>query len=263
LNIITITSDYGAGSHYIGALKGAIYNKVAGAVIVDISHQTDQYNVMQAAFVLSGVYKNFPVGTWHLIAVDTSIYLHKQILVVEVDGHFFIGADNSIFSLIFKELPKKVYKIIGLEEKVNEIFPEKNIFPEIIAHFFKRGDLKGIAEPGQIKRIFQNIDTFVENNFLKGRVMMVDSYQNAITNISRTDFEKFTGNSPFKIMYWRKNFIDKISPNYYQGKEGTELAIFNENELLEICMHRAKGAQLLGLKPGSMIMVEKFEENDK
>ena len=63
MNIITITSDYGAGSHYIGALKGAIYNRVPGAVIVDISHQTDQYNVMQAAFVIGGVYKNCPEGT--------------------------------------------------------------------------------------------------------------------------------------------------------------------------------------------------------
>lgn len=263
MNIITITSDYGAGSHYIGALKGAIYNKVAGAVIVDISHQTDQYNVMQAAFVLSGVYKNFPVGTWHLIAVDTSLYLHKQILVVEVDGHYFIGADNSIFSLIFKELPKKVYKITGLEGRINEIFPEKNIFIDVIAHFVNNGDLKGIAELGTIHRVFQSIDTFIEHNCLKGRVMMVDSYQNAITNITKEEFENFTGTTPFKILYWRKNFIDKISPNYYQGKEGTELAIFNENGLLEICMHRAKGAQLLGLKPGSMIMVEKFEEDDK
>ncbi|MFY8022372.1 MAG: SAM hydrolase/SAM-dependent halogenase family protein [Bacteroidia bacterium] len=263
MNIITITSDYGAGSHYIGALKGAIYSKVPSAVIVDVSHQTDQYNVMQAAFVIGGVYKNFPIGTWHILAIDTSLFLHKQILVVEVDGHYFIGADNSIFSLLFKELPKKVYRITGLENRVNEIFPEKNIFPEVIAHFLKRGDLKGIAEPGQINRVFQNIDTFIENNILKGRVMMVDSYQNAITNISKAEFEEFIGQARFKILYWKKNFIDKISPNYYEGKEGTELAVFNENELLEICMHRAKGAQLLGLKPGSMIMVEKFDDDDQ
>ncbi len=263
MNIITLTSDYGAGSHYIGALKGAIYSKVPNAVIVDISHETEQFNVMQAAFVLSGVYKNFPEGTWHVLAVDTSLFLHKQILVVEFDSHFFIGADNSVFSLLFKELPKKVYKITGLENRVNEIFPEKNIFPEVIAHFIKRGDLKGIAEPGIIQRILQSIDVFVEHNILKGRVMMVDSYQNAITNITKKEFESFVGNSPFKILYWKRNFIDKIAPNYYLGKAGDEIAVFNENSLLEICMNRAKGAQLLGLKPGSMIMVEKLEENDK
>ncbi|MFY8109309.1 MAG: SAM hydroxide adenosyltransferase, partial [Bacteroidia bacterium] len=67
----------------------------------------------------------------------------------------------------------------------------------------------------------------------------------------------------FKILYWKRNFIDKIAPNYYLGKAGDEIAVFNENNLLEICMNRAKGAQLLGLKPGSMIMVEKLEENDK
>ena len=198
-----------------------------------------------------------------MLAVDTSLFLDKQILVVEVDGHYFIGADNSIFSLIFKELPKKVYRIIGLENRVNEIFPEKNIFPDVIAHFFKRGDLKGIAEPGTIMRVLQNIETFVEHQFLKGRVMFIDTYQNAITNISQQVFNEFVADKPFKILYWRKNFIDHISPNYYEGKEGDEIAVFNENGLLEICMNRAKGAQLLGLKPGSMIMVEKIEEDDK
>lgn len=260
--MITLTSDYGAGSHYIGALKGALYSQMPEAVIVDVFHQTDSFNVMQAAFVLSEVYRNFPVGTWHIIAVDTSLFLHKQILVAEVDGHFFIAADNSIFSLLFKELPKKVYRITGLEKYVNDGFPEKSIFPGVIAHYRKRGDLKGIAEPGKIERIFQNIETITEQHILKGVVMFVDTYQNAITNITKEAFERFRGESSFKIYYWRRNFIHQISENYNQGKEGDELAVFNESGLLEICMNRAKGAQLLGLKPGSMIMIEKLEAND-
>jgi len=262
LAIITLTSDYGIGSHYIGALKGAIYSKIPGALVIDISHQTAQYNHEQLAYVLSGVYKDFPKGTWHLLAIDTSVHLHKQILVIEHDGHFFIGADNTVFNYLFEITPTKVYRLLLKPADEKELFPEKNIFIDAIAHHIKKGDLKGIAEPAQIKRTVMQHAPFFEANILRGRVIFVDTFDNAHTNISKTLFDKHIGDSPFKIHLWKRSKLDFISTSYQLFRDGDEVAVFNSNGFLEIGMSRGRGAQLMGLSANSKIFIEKLERDD-
>lgn len=260
--IITLTSDYGAGSHYIGALKGAIYTKITGAQVVDISHQTAPFNHEQLAYVLAGVYKNFPKGTWHILAIDTSIHLHKQILVIEQEGHFFIGADNTVFNYLFETMPSKIYRLLLKPSDEKELFPEKNIFIDAIAHFVKKGDLKGIAEPAQIKRTVMQHGPFFELNLLRGRVIFVDSFDNAHTNISKSLFDQYIGNNPFKIHLWKRSRLDFISSSYQLPKDGDEVAVFNSNGFLEIAMSRARGAQLMGLSANSKILIEKLQRDD-
>ncbi len=260
--IITLTSDYGIGSHYIGALKGAIYSKIPGAQVVDISHDTAKYNHEQLAYVLSGVYKDFPKGTWHLLAIDTSVHLHKQILIIEFEGQFFIGADNTVFNYLFETKPTKVYRLILKPADEKELFPEKNIFVDAIAQHVRKGDLKGIAEPAQINRSVMQHAPFFESNILRGRVIFVDTFDNAHTNINKAIFDQYIGNHPFKIHLWKRSKLDSISSSYLAMRDGDEVAVFNSNGFLEIGMSRAKGAQLMGLSDNSKIFIEKLERDD-
>ncbi|MBJ7429545.1 MAG: SAM-dependent chlorinase/fluorinase, partial [Bacteroidia bacterium] len=48
---ITLTSDYGNASHYAAAVKGNLYKSIANIQVVDVSHNIDKFNKLQAAFV--------------------------------------------------------------------------------------------------------------------------------------------------------------------------------------------------------------------
>jgi len=259
LTIVTLTSDYGEGSYYQGSLKGALLSAIPELQLVDIWHSAYPFDVSQASFMLSMVYPNFPPGTWHVLAIDTSPFSHKQVLVVEYNGHFFIGADNGQFSLLFPQMPEKVYRVLikpGLE---SHPFPEKALFVPVIAHFIKNKNLKGIAEPGHIMNLKKPVKPYVEGSLLKGMVMIIDSFNNAITNISKSEFEAFTQGKAFRLLYWRKDSLSEVSTHYHRERDGESLMLFNENGYLEIAMSRSRGAQLLGLKPGSVILIEQKE----
>lgn len=259
LAIVTLTSDYGEGSYYSGSLKGALMRAIPDVTIIDLWHSATPFDVNQASFMLSMVYSNFPVGTWHLLAIDTSPVSNKQILVVEQEGHYFIGADNGQFSLIFPQLPTKVYKVLIKPGMEFHTFPEKALFIPVIAQHLRTGQLKGIAEPGVVQNLRKPVKPYVEGNLLKGMVMLIDSFNNAVTNITKEDFETFTNGNSFRLLYWRKDSIDFVSKNYHREKDGEVLMLFNENGYLEIAMSKTRGAQLLGLKPGSMILIEQKE----
>ena len=67
--IVTLTSDFGLSSHYSAILKGALLQRVPDVQVVDISHKIRKFDVVEAAFVLRSVYREFPEGTIHMICV--------------------------------------------------------------------------------------------------------------------------------------------------------------------------------------------------
>ena len=98
--IITLTTDLGAKDNYLGSVKGAIYSQLEDVKIVDITNTITSFNIQEAAFVLRNCYKDFPKGTVHIVSVDDELSAQNEHLAIEINGHYFIGADNGLFSLL-------------------------------------------------------------------------------------------------------------------------------------------------------------------
>lgn len=255
-SVVTLISDYGYGSQYTAALKGKIATVLPTATVLDLCHHIEPFDVTGAAFFLKQVYANFPDGTWHFICVDTSFSLHKQLLVVECSNQFFVGADNGIFSLLFDELPTQVFRIQESMYQQDDLFPEKNVFPLVLQRYLDQKSFDGFAVAGSIKGIKKSLHPTIEENGINGTVLLIDGYQNAITNIRKEVFEKVRSGRNFTVFYKRKQTIKKISTHYHENGEGDELLLFNENGYLEIAMYRGKSSQLLGLRQGAGIVIE-------
>ena len=106
--VITLTTDLGLKDYYVGSIKGAILKDIPSAHIIDISHDIPSFDISVASFCLKNVYKDFPDGSIHIIGVAPSADENTLHLVIEKDGHFFIGADNGIFGgLTNKKILKK------------------------------------------------------------------------------------------------------------------------------------------------------------
>jgi len=260
-SVITIISDYGLGSPYAASLIGTGLKILPQTKLIEISHQINPFDLVQAAFLLKSVYRNFPEGTCHLIGIDTSLSLHKKVIWVTQNKHHFIAADNGIFSLLFDEPIQEVYEVKSEWIPKHDLFPEKNVYLPLIADFFDKGTVQNFAVATKLGKELQSMSAVFDGNALGGAVMYVDAYQNAITNIHRSVFDTAAKNRPFRLYYWSKHFIDKISHHFDDLEAGEDLLIFNENGYLLIAMNRGKGAQLLGLKPGSKIVIN-FEDPD-
>ena len=53
VKIITLTSDFGLKDPYVAEMKAAILGICPHAVIVDVTHMIDKFNMRMAAFVLA------------------------------------------------------------------------------------------------------------------------------------------------------------------------------------------------------------------
>ena len=128
MSIITLITDFGNKDHFVAKIKGDIYSNYNEAKIVDVSNNVSPFNIMEAAYILENSYKSFPEKTVHIIDVDSEKTAEKKHIIVYLDNHFFISADNGILSILSQNInPEKIYEINIDEEKQASILKANDL----------------------------------------------------------------------------------------------------------------------------------------
>lgn len=251
--IITLTTDFGLKDHYVSAIKGAILSQFPSAAIVDISHNIEKYNLLEASYILKESYPNFPAGTIHIIGINTELAISGGYILVKQYDHYFIGADNGIFSLLFEETPQLIRELeVEKDQKLS--FPTRDIFVKAACRLVNGEDFNSIGKPKEdlLQRIPFRAASMGDN--IRGSFVYVDSYDNVTTNIDRQLFDQIGKNRPF-IIELARVAIAKVSNEYSDVPEGEVLAIFNASGYLEIAMRNGKASGLLNLKINDSITI--------
>src|SRR5690242_2297551 len=96
--LLTLTTDFGAGSGYPAQVKAVLFSAVPDARIVDVSHEVPRFDVLGGALLLEACAPWFPAGTIHLGVVDPGVGTSRRaVCVVDAEGRTFVGPDNGLF----------------------------------------------------------------------------------------------------------------------------------------------------------------------
>ena len=261
--IITLTTDMGLRDHYVAAVKGAILSQHPEAQIVDISHQVAPFDNMHTAFVLRNAYPEFPRGSIHIIGVNSEADGHTPHLVVRHDGHFFVGADNGIFSLLFDTKPQECFELTIKLDTDHLAFPTKNIFVKAACHIARGGTPEVIGRKILNVREQLNFRPVMLSDAIKGAVIHIDGYGNVVTNITRVHFDELVKAHTYRISFGRSmHDITTISGTYSDVPAGERVAFFGATGFLEIAVNKGVAgggggaAQLLGLRVADPVRLE-------
>jgi S-adenosyl-L-methionine hydrolase (adenosine-forming) len=254
--IITLTTDWNSEDYYIGAVKGKILSLCGFVNIIDISHRILPFNTSQAAFVLRNSFFHFPPGTIHLIFVNAEPSEKNPILIVKANAHYFIGADTGIFDLILSEEPELIIK--PLLNQAPNLF---ETYSQLAAKIIEGVNMVEMGEEISSFAKVTSLRATIDDKTITGSVIYIDSYMNAITNITRELFERIGKSRNFEIYVQSKHYrIGIINDSYHQSPVGELLAIFNSSGLLEISINKGAAARLLNLEINSTVRVEFIEK---
>ena len=249
--IVTLTTDFGHKDYSVSVIKAALIQKITKVKIIDISHQISPYNLSETAYILKNAFRSFPEGTIHIIGVESEWTPENIHLVMEFEGHYFIGADNGILSLIKEDFKAKKIVQVNIHQNVVTAFPVLDVFIHVAAHIARRGSLEVIGKPISKIKELTNINPVInqERNQILGTVIYIDNYGNLITNIKKILFNEigksrsftiFARSVKFKKIY--KSYSEAIDFTIPKGKreeDGKKIALFNKAEHLELAVYKS------------------------
>lgn len=250
--LITITSDLGTRDFYLAALKGAILTHTGNVPIIDISHLVKLFDIKEGAFLIRNAYRYFPKGTIHVVHVNSNGG-NGKLLVSLVDGHYFLTFDNGILSLAFDKKPLEVYQVNDELLENNSLLYEDAIAKviELLLKEYLPTDFGHLATHIVNYRLIQPISS---PGSIRGTIIYIDHFGNAVVNITKKIFDEFIGERNFTVFANVGN-VRTISKNYSDTEEGDMLCLFNSEGFLEVAINKGKAELLLGLKIGSSILV--------
>ena len=186
MTLITLTTDFGEGSPYVAAMKGALLTVNGAARLVDLSHQIPPQDLRHAAFFLAAALPFFPPGTLHVVVVDPGVGTERAVLHVECDGQRLLVPDNGCWTRLpgaERAAVRHVTNTRYFRPEVSPTFHGRDIFAPVAGHV----SLGVPAEElGPVARDWVRLtepEPRIGKKSIAGEVVFVDRFGNLITNI--------------------------------------------------------------------------------
>jgi len=257
--LITFTTDFGVNDHFVGTMKGVIYQINPAAQIVDICNGVNPFDILDGALTIAQAYKYYPADTLHMVIVDPGVGSARRPLLVTTGKHIFLAPDNGVLSLVYEREERLSVRHITAEhyflQPLSNTFHGRDVFAAVAGWMSKGVEVTKFGdEITDFVRFGAPKPKPVNEKLLKGIVLKADRFGNLITNFTAHDVPQlFSDNPPpFKIVIG-KHEISKIKNNYAQGVPGELFGIMGSMGYLEISANRAAATRVIGVDKGTEV----------
>ncbi len=238
--MIAILTDFGVSGPYLGQMRAVLYGRAPGIDIVDLFPDLPVCNVRAAAYLLPAYTQYLPADTVCLCVVDPGVGTDRRALALRIDGRWFVGPDNGLFSLLVRRgRDVLVNEIHWRPDTLSDSFHGRDLFAPIAAGL-AMGKVDGLdaIDPGQLL-VSDWPDELAE-------VIYLDRYGNAITGLTA---DALPDTAILDIAGHRCHYCRTFA----EAGHGTLFWYRNSNGLVEIAMNQADASACAGLRVGEPI----------
>jgi S-adenosylmethionine hydrolase len=270
--VITLTTDFGTSDAYVGVMKGVILGINPNVQVVDITHAVPPQDIHEAAFLIHSAYRYFPKGTIHVIVVDPGVGSDRQAIICQTDHAFFVCPDNGILSYLLPEIEndeEQLWHVVAIQNRayylpeVSQTFHGRDIFAPVAAHLSLGVLIGDIGPPVQNLVRFPMPRLTISDDKLTGEIIKIDSFGNVITSISESLLTRLgskpTQRTPVYEVTVGNITLKCLNRTYAESEIGAPLAIIGSSGMLEIAVNGGSAAQVLGLKHGDTVTIQRFD----
>ena len=291
--MITLTTDFGTSDGYVAAMKGVMLSIHPDARLVDVTHEINPQDVMEAAFVLRTTTPFFPPGTVHLVVVDPGVGTDRRAVAVRSGDQWFVGPDNGVFPLVLDDKEPDEIRVLDepsawRSDAPSTTFHGRDIFAPVAAHLDAGRPPADIGALAEDLRPLRWAMPITDNHSVQGYVAHVDRFGNCITNIRRKTLvrtgmddvpalehteassdsppsesgradpdaaEPKISDLPALKAYVGNAVIENLHRTYGAVADGDPLLLFGSSGFLEVAVNAGSAAELLNIRKGDSIKV--------
>jgi len=247
--MITLSSDF--GSPYPAAMRGVICRE-SSARIVEVSHEFPRQDVRATAFWLREILPEFPPAA-HCVVVDPGVGTDRAALAVDAGEHVLVGPDNGVLIPPARALAGDdeltVYDV-PIDDPASSTFHGRDVFAPAAARIH---DAASVDAVDGLTRADSWVDlefpapTPVEDG-VNGRVLTVDDFGNAITNVPGATLDDHLGEAVTVNGVWAP-----ARRTYATVDAGNRVVTVGSHGNVELAVNQGRGDDRFSVSPGSRV----------
>ena len=254
--LITLTTDFGTSDWFVGTMKGVITGIAPATRVIDITHKVPPGDLVDGTFTLAASSSYFPSGTIHVAVVDPGVGSSRRAVALRTRHAIFIGPDNGVLSWAVREQQVEEVRLLNNEnwflDPVSDTFHGRDIFAPAAAH---------LAAGACFEEVGDQVEDFVclpwpkvkqEGNTLRGEVVYIDHFGNAISNLPASAFPPAILEKGLLATTYGGHTLP-LHHCYDDVPCGQPLTILGSSGLLELCLNGGNFAGQTGIGVGSTI----------
>lgn len=276
MGVLTLLTDLGYRDHYVALLRARLLQLAPTLPVMDITHGIEPYNIAHAVHVLRAVFRDFPVGTTHLIGVSdygaspAGAVAAPAWHAAQHEGHYFVAADNGLLALLCDGVPEHLVRLSPpgqgpaaagptppLSPHLATLNPTREVLAPAAVRLAQGQALTSLGPPTTELCMLTNRQLRLQDNRVTGHVVHVDHYGNLITNISRAAVDVVGRGRPATVHFGREQ-VRELRPHFAAAPPGEIVCTFNPQGSLCVAINQGNGSELLGLYFDSQVDV-RFE----
>jgi hypothetical protein len=243
--LITLLTDFGTADGYVAELKGVLLSAAPGSRLVDLSHDIVPHDVDAARLVVARYWRRFPTGTVHLVVVDPGVGSSREAIAVSSDGRLLVGPDNGVLSPALL-LPGAQVVSLPVPPDAAPTFHGRDVFAPAAAALARGANLDSLGAPFHDPVVRRTPEAVREaDGWLRGEVIMVDRFGNAVTNL--------LGLHGGEVRVGSRNI--PVCRTYADVASGEVVALVGSSGLIEVAVRDGSAASALGLERGTVVRV--------
>lgn len=255
-SLVTLTTDFGARDPYVAAMKGVLFRVCPGVQVLDLTHEIPPQDVMEGALFLAGIAPYFPPGTIHAAVIDPGVGTGRLAVAAAVDDQVFVVPDNGLLTLVLRNAKHHEAHIIEnsacMLPVVSDTFHGRDIFAPAAAQLACGMDLDDVGPRlADLRSLDFNEAQTLGSGAVRGQVIHIDRFGNAITNICRPLVEGLRQG----MVRCGQHEIRGILRTYSDVPPKHPVALFGSSGLLEIAINEGHAASALDIHRGDDVEV--------
>lgn len=253
MRLIFLLSDFGTSDTYVAQMKAAVLRTApAGTSIVDLTHDIEAGSVIEGAFHLYVSLQAIPPGSVVVAVVDPGVGTERHGVVCEVDGIYYAGPDNGIFSLLPVD---KAWRLPRLPADSCSTFHGRDLFAPAGSRL--------LINPGWVNSL-ESIDPGIlvsskirspeeTEEGCHATVVHIDRFGNVVLWLSPSDADGF---HPSEIRLPAGGIVPVTRAKTYGNRQGL-LFLAGSQGCMELAVNCGRASSILGVSAGDRIFLKR------
>ncbi len=246
---VILLTDFGRKDTFAGIMKGVIASISPESRVIDLTHDIDPGNILQASFLLRISYAYFPKKSVFCVVVDPGVGSERNAVCIETRDYFFVGPDNGVlWEAATGNHIKQIIRLTNTDyflEPISNTFHGRDIFAPMAAAISKRLETLAIlGDPVNECVKFYLPKIKVNKSCLELSVLHIDRFGNLTLNLSENEFRQFVQDREFCLAF-KDRRINKTYKAYSAAKENEVFLIPASSGYMEISVKNGSAAKML------------------